>query len=186
MRYVRETLVLYPEKLFGTGHLVNRWATGLTAETKAAVKSMAPPRRSRSKYGKRLGTGALNRSIRGVTKRIGGTRLESQISVNVPYAQLVLQGTASQGRRYIYSNKGWLYKPMVDAQARLSAKGGRVSEDFVEMGLYMRLPLANVGGSRLFHLRVHGQRANNFMVDGYNLVAHQHAALKPIRNKYAF
>lgn len=185
-KYVVTKVVLYPERLFNPGHDVHRWATSLTAETKAAVKMMAPPRRSRSRYGRRRGTGALQRSIRGVTSRKGGTRLESTISVNVSYASLVLGGTAAQGRRYIYSNKGWLYKPMVDAQARLSAKGGRVSEDFVEMGLYMRLPLANVGGSRVYHLRVHGQRANNFLFDGYNIIAAKHPALKPFRNKYAF
>lgn len=186
MRYVKTTVVLFPEKLFGRGHLVNRWGVQLTAETKHAVKFMAPPHRSRSRYGKRKGTGALQRSIRGVTVRTGLTMQESRVSVNVYYAPWVLGGTAAQGRRYIYSDKGWLYKPMVDAQARLSAKGGRVNEDFVEMGFYMRLPLANVGGSRIYHLRVHGQRSNNFMVDGYNIVAAKHPALKPIRNKYAF
>jgi hypothetical protein len=186
VRYVRTTLVLYPEKLFGQGHLINRWGVQLTAETKAAVKSKAPPRRSRSKYGKRRGTGALQRSIRGTTSRIGATRQVSSVSVNTYYAKWVLGGTAAQGRRFIYSDTGWLYKPMVDAQARLSKKGGRVPEDFIEMGLYMRLPMANVGGSRIFHLRVHGQRSNNFMYDGYNVVAAKHPALKPFRNKYAF
>lgn len=186
MRYVKTTVVLYPEKLFGQGHLVNRWGVQLTAETKAAVKSMAPPRRSRSRYGRRRGTGALQKSIRGTTSRIGATRQVSTVSVNTYYAQWVLGGTAAQGRRYIYSDTGWLYKPMVDAQARLSKKGGRASEDFIEMGFYMRLPLSNVGGNRPYHLRVHGQRANNFMADGYNIVAAKHPALKPIRNKFAF
>lgn len=186
MKLILSSIVVYPSVLFNPGADVHRWQVGVTAEVKASVKAMAPPRRSASRWVGRKSSGALNRSIRGTTKRYGPVQLASVVSVNVPYAHFVLQGTAFQGRRYIYSDRGWLFKPMVDAVARRVKKGGKVNEDFVEMGFYMRLPLANVGGKRPYHLRVHGQAANNFLYDGYNLVAAQHRSLKPMRNPYAF
>lgn len=185
-RAVLTEVVVFPERLFHGDGLVRRWNTRLTQELKSAVKAKAPPRRSAARWVGRRGTGALNRSITGRTTSPGRVQAQSTVAVGVYYAKWVLGGTASQGRRYIYSSSGWLFKPMVDAQARLSRKGGRVNEDFAEMGFYMKLPLSNVGGSRVYFLRVHGQRANNFLIDGYNEIARFHRALRPMANKYKF
>lgn len=175
---------VYPEVLFGIGHTVNRWMVGITAEVKAAARSKAPPRRSRGRWAGRQSTGALRASIRGKTVRRGGLIVTSEVSATAPYVNYVLKGTAFQGHRYIYSAGGWANKGEVDRIARRVARGGKAGED--TEGFYMRLPLTGVGGHRIFHLRVHGQRANNFLADGYNEVAAAHGALRPIRNKYAF
>lgn len=185
-RVVLTKVVAHPDPLFAPGGDVSRWTAKTTREVKNASKALAPPSRSSSRYGRRPSTGALRRSMVGKSTRVGRLLISGTVSVNTPYAKFVLGGTAHQGRRFIYSHWGFANKSEVDKIARRVSRGGRAIEDFVEQGIYMRLPLTGVGGSRIFHLRVHGQKANNFLIDGYNIVAARHGALKPMVNRYLF
>ena len=184
-RIVLTSIVAHPDPLFAPGGDVSRWSAQITREVKMAARLLAPPIRSTSKYGRRS-SGAMRKSITGKSRRRGRLLMSGDVSVNVYYAKWVLGGTAHQGRRYIYSTAGWANKAEVDAMANRVARGGKAHEDDIERGLYMRLPLTGYGGKRAYHLRVHGQRANPFLTDGYNVVAHRHGALKPMRNKYVF
>lgn len=184
MRVIFEAVEVHPQTLFDSDGDVRRWMTQLSAEMKVSVKAHAPPNRSRARWGTRPGTGELQRSIRADTQRSGPLQNVSTVFTTSDHARYVLGGTAYQGLRYIYTTEGYANKELVDRIASRVARGGRAGDGLE--GLYMRLPLTGVGGRRRFHLRVHGQRANNFLFDGYNDVARKHPALGVLRNPYAF
>lgn len=184
-RVVLTSVVVYPDVLFAPGGDVSRWTARVVREVKNSAKALAPPGRSTSKYGRRS-TGAMRKSMTGKSTRVGRLLLSGTVGVNTYYAKWVMGGTAHQGRRYIYSEAGWRNKAEVDAMAARIARGGKAREDDIERGLYMKLPLTGVGGRRAYHLRVHGQRANPFLVDGYNVVALRHGALKTMKSRYIF
>lgn len=180
-KVVFEAIEVHPETLFDGDGVVRRWMVELTSELKTAVQLKAPPNRSRAKY-RRPSTGALVRSIKGSTARSGPLQDVSVVSVGTAHAKYVLGGTAAQGVGYIYSTRGFANKALVDRVAR--RKGGRGKPDEDLHGMFMKLPLNGLG--RRLHLRVHGQRANNFLFDGYNEVARAHRALGHMHNPFAF
>jgi len=179
---------LHPGTLFDSDGVVRRWMVKVTAETKAASKAKAPPRRHApsKRWPNRRGKGLLNKSIRGTVSRTGPLQNVGVVSVNVPYAKYVLGGTAAQGTRYIYRN----YARRAEAAkiaARVKSGGAALRPGESGKGLYMKLPLPNpAGGTRRLYVRVHGQQANNFLFDGYNEMARVHEAFHPFANRYAF
>lgn len=181
MKVVFEAVEVHPQTLFDSDGVVRRWMTELSAEMKTAVKAKAPPNRSRAVWD-RPQTGELQRSIRANTDRSGPLQNVSTVFTTAEHARYVLGGTAFQGLRYIYSEGGWANKETVDAISRRVGRGGRAGDDL--QGMYLRLPANGFG--RIFFLRVHGQRANNFLFDGYNVVARKHRALGQLRNPFAF
>lgn len=170
-KVVYTSILVYPEVLFNPGHAVDRWFVRTTAELKSAVRARTPVR-----------SGKTRASVTGRSSRIGALQAQGTVSVGGA-AQYVLGGTAYQGRRYIYSNAGWANKAQVDLVARRTAAGQRAwGKDESGKGMYMAIR----DGGKKYHLRVHGQKANNFLIEGYNDVARVHGALKPMRNKFLF
>jgi len=96
--------------------------------------------------------------------------LSAVVSSNAPYTKYVIKGTAHQGTGYIYSTQGYANLGLVERMAA----GFRVEEDTTGLWLVIR------DGGPKFHLRVHGQRANNFLAEGYNKTARTHRSLHPI------
>lgn len=96
--------------------------------------------------------------------------LSAVVSSNAPYTKYVIEGTAQQGAGYIYSKAGYANLSLVERMAA----GFRVDQDTSGLWLVIR------DGGPKFHLRVHGQRANNFLAAGYNRTARTHSSLHPI------
>jgi hypothetical protein len=169
---------LHSAQLFAPGGDVNRWVRRTARELKEAAQGFAPPRRRNARW-PRPGTGRLNRSIKGQATWDGAKDYNIFLSAGgteAPYATYVLGGTAYQGKRYIYTNLGWANKRQVDAWI----KGREFTATEFEAGLYMPLPATGAFSQR-FYMRVHGQKKNPFLTDGYTLVQKRHRALPPIR-----
>jgi hypothetical protein len=101
--------------------------------------------------------------------------------VGAPHAEFVLGGTAYQGMRFIYRN--YAAKAKADRLAVLERRGVHIDPSEMR-GMTMRLP--PYSHFKVYQLRVKGQRANNFLFDGYNEVARMHEALGQFHNPYAF
>ena len=163
---------IHSERLFLPGGDVWDWTKEVTAEVKGAAKRLAPPGRSMRRPTTRYtSTGRLRRSIRSSSNTNGPHGVLGYITVDAPYAHFVLGGTAFQGHRYIYSTVGFMHKPLVDLYA------ARKHPPSLPHTWFMVLR-----PSGAYRLRVHGQKANPFLTDGYNEVARIHGALKPIRS----
>jgi hypothetical protein len=178
-REVITAIEIHPGTLFDADGIVRRWMVGVTAEVKEAARIKAPPSRSRARWKGRPHTGVMRRSISGSTGRSGLLQNVGTINVGDPRAVYVLDGTAASGTRYIYRS----YASRTDVVRVLRrVRGGGIAG--VNRGLYMKLP--PYGGFKTLHLRVRGQFPNNFLFDGYNVVAAKHGALHPFRSPHAF
>ena len=154
-------MVVTDEGLYvGTG-LVHRWLLGVGNRMYQNIVHAAPERTGELKMGIELDF------EQGPSLRI----LSSIVSSTSPHTGYVIHGTALNGTGYIYTTKGWENPGLLQ---RMTA-GVRVSEA-ESKGMWM---VIRDGGPR-FHLRVHGQRANNFLAEGYNATARTHRALHPI------
>lgn len=153
--------VIFDAPLYVPGGMVNRWVSGVAAEFKRYAVAEAPIREGTLKRGIRASRG----------RQVGRRRVEANIASTAPHSLFVIEGTAYQGRRYIYSRLGWANKEAVDRVARSVRAGDKAG---VHPGWYMTLPPP---GKR-FHLRVHGQRRNNFMFRAWDLTAARHSSLR--------
>ena len=187
--------IMYDQKMYlGTG-LVGRWMRKITLETEVAVKAKAPPNRShaKEKYKPRHGTGQLLASIYSANSstpslriargEVGAGPVSDELTED--YVPFVLGGTAGQGTQYIYSHEGWVRKAEVDYMFSGTRRAAQMKKESGDQGLYMKVR----AGSRYKagpRLRVHGQRANNFLQDGYNEIARSHRALKPMRRRFVW
>jgi len=176
---------IHPEDLWQTGHLINRWCREINREMEKAMKAEAPPGRSTSPgpfaVRKHVGTGKMRAQIRGKMTKVGGEAISTEIRSHAPYTSYVHGGTAYQGYRFIYSTVGWtpLVRKQIETLSASRFRSGTANLLGMDRtGWYMRLPPPG----RIYHLRVHGQKANPFMVRGYNLVAARHDALKALPN----
>lgn len=166
---------IHDAKLFAPTGIVYNWSRRVTREVKEASQTFAPPSRSRARWGSKA-TGKLKRSIKGRVESRGPKVLDMIVEVGVYYGKWVHGGTGRNGTRFIYSTLGAANKQFIAEVIRDQAYY-RTAEF---PGLYMKLPPP---GPK-FLLRVRGQRANPFLVDGYNLVSKTHQSLKPIRPKF--
>jgi hypothetical protein len=187
VKYVVTAIEVHPEILFSEGGDVRFWMGRLAQEMSAAVKAKAPPGRSRSIW-QRTSTGRLRASVNARLARTGPVQnmVTVEVGRGLDYAVHVLGGTAFQGKRFIYTTRGYAHKAEVDFHAQRQRRGGHVAAETKGKGWYLKLPANGVGSDRRFHLRVKGQRANNFLFDGYNEVARLHEALDTFKNPYAF
>jgi hypothetical protein len=154
-------LVVLDEGMYVGNGVVNRWLTRLGNRLYQNTVIAAPER-----------TGDLKSMIdldfeQGPSLRV----LSAVVSSNAPYTKYVIEGTAQQGVGYIYSTQGFANRGLVE---RMLA-GARVEGSETE-GMWL---VIEDGGPK-FHLRVHGQRANNFLAEGYNKTARTHRSLNPI------
>lgn len=162
-------LVVYDSVLFNrTGH-VRRWADGVERRFTANAIEEAPlnKRTNKSHWDTAYPVGSLKASIRGEVNRIGPVHLETIISVNVPYATYVLEGT------------GPVIYPVVSEYLLLPWNPGftprRHGKSFEgqEEGKPSKLPM------------VKGQAANNFLARAQEATAHRHPSLRGL-TQHAF
>lgn len=170
--------------LFLPGGDVYDWTRNRTKDVARSARALCPPGRSHRRATTRyVSTGRLRRSIRAKTS-VDGTRLDvGKVSVGPVdqgggnYVGHVIGGTAYQGMRYIYSDRGYPNKAIIDAV--ISRRG------IMTLGLGRQVTAKDLQGNWVMrfrtdggrHFRVHGQRGNPFLTDGYNVVAARHAAL---------
>jgi len=167
-------------RLFIPGGDVHQWCTRVADEMKTAAVGFAPPNRSMSRRG-HVGSGKLAASIRsGVTIEApeilsieltaGPVFRDARGGIKKDYTEFVLQGTAYQGYRYIYSTVGWQNKREIDLIMRRVLLSRVRFEKGSRDRWYMKLPDG-------FALRVHGQRKNPFLSDAYYATRRLHSAL---------
>lgn len=155
-------LVVTDEGLYVGNGLVHRWLLGVGNRMYQNIVHAAPERSGELKEGIELDF------TQGPSLRI----LEAVVASTAPHTKYVIEGTAEQGQGYIYSTQGWKNQGLISR-----ALGGEfVHQDELGAGLYMHL--SDARGGR--YLKVHGQRANNFLAEGYNATARTHRALNPI------
>jgi hypothetical protein len=111
-------------------------------------------------------TGALLASIDSAVEQEDLHSLNIWLWTTSPHAKYVLEGTAFQGNRYIYTTHGWANKTVVDGWIRHR----QFTMDRGQHGFVMP-----VRGK--MYLRVHGQRANPFLSDAYASVQRKSRSL---------
>lgn len=154
-------LVVLDEGMYVGNGVVHRWVIRVGNRLYQNTVIAAPER-----------TGELKSMIdldfeQGPTLRV----LSATVSSNAPHTKYVIHGTAEQGAGYIYSDGAAANLGLVE---RMLA-GERVEEDTT--GLWLGMHNERPGKPQL---RVHGQRANNFLAEGYNKTARTHRSLHPI------
>lgn len=158
-------VVIFDERLYAPGHLVHRWMSGLVRTFGNHARFEAPIR-----------SGQLKAGIRTGTHRTGKRTVEGYIESSAPHSLYVIKGTAFQGRRYIYSRIGWLHKAEIDAIVARRATGPGKDHS----GWYMILPPPG----RRFHLRVHGQRKNDFLTRAWIKTGRRHSSIRGVRSPF--
>lgn len=159
------TVIVVDEGLYVGGGLVDRWFKRMGNNLWHNVVGAAPQR-----------TGVLKSLIDLDFTHEGLRILNCFVSSNAPYSKYVIGGTAENGAGYIYSRAGWAERDFIDD---LIGGGGLDLSRKQQFELSeLAMVLSDERGGR--HLRVHGQRANNFLATGYNRTARTHRALHPI------
>lgn len=155
-------VIVIDQHLYVGGGQVHRWFSRVGNNMYSNIVGAAPIRE-----------GTLKAGITPAHIQHEGTLrvLGFQITSTAPHTRFVIDGTADQGEGYIYSTKGAANPEIVE---RMLA-GEEVSKA-ENKGMWMTI---DDGGPR-FHLRVHGQKPNNFMLEGYNRTARTHRSLHPI------
>lgn len=168
---------LHSGVLFVPGGEAWRWTDRIKREFKAFAHQKCPPNRSLAQF-TRLQTGALNASIYGTLSTNNNDLIIIDVGASAPYAKYVHEGTAAQGRNYIYTREGYANRGVLSGYIKKRqfefGKG--------ETGLVMPLPPSRFHNNNLA-LRVHGQKANPFITDAYAATARIHSALPPKRFK---
>lgn len=150
-------VVVTDEGLYtGTG-LVHRWLGGLTGALYRNIFIAAPVR-----------TGELRGGLEFNLAREGLRVISGYVQSTAPHTGFVIHGTAQNGVGWIYRSPAFI--PVIDAYL-----DGLVPVAATK-GMWMKLSDAADG----IHPRVHGQAANNFMLEGYNRLARRSRALHPI------
>ena len=154
-------LLVTDESLYVGSGAVHRWLLGVGNRMYQNVVHAAPER-----------TGELKMGIgldfeQGPSLRI----LSAVVSSSAPHTKYVIGGTAGNGAGYIYTTRGYANQGAITAYIE---SGGRTAKP----GEGMWMQLKDVRGG--IFLRVHGQRANNFLRAGYDATARTHRALHPI------
>lgn len=171
--------VVFDERMYSGRGVVNVWLRRLTAAFVVHAKTAAPVnKRPNTGHG---APGALMRSIEGDVSRIGVRQLTGNVSVNVPYALFVLRGT----RGTIYSRKGFRFATGADRRLtgpfKIIERKTKGPMERGKKGYFMRLPInPGLGRSKIYHFRVRGQEANNFLIDAFNATARTHRSLHPM------
>lgn len=147
---------IHDEVLFHGEGAVAKWTRGLKKEMQFEVHSAAPLNRRTHKFPGNPPVGNLRRKIKTSIATEGDKVIGITTVSGANYTQFVIDGTKTQ------------YKRIPKGQAG----GGRF--DFAAGGF--PLPSNNFGRYRRVQ-RVRGQKANNFLLTGYNRVALRHSAL---------
>ncbi len=178
----RVRVVIDTLPLFNPPGDVDKWARKVGVELKTTAIAYAPPNRSssfRPFLRKQQSSGWLVHSIKSGLQREAEKVIAIVLRADAPHAKWVLEGTASQGRRFIYTSLGWANKAAVD----LWIKNREFTFAKGEAGFVMPLPASALDKNR-FHMRVKGQRANPFLTDAYVTVAKKHPELPSKRFRW--
>jgi hypothetical protein len=175
---------VHPEQLWEPGHEIYDHCKHMTEQLERSIKINAPPNRSTARW-PRTGTGRLQAGIVGIGKRTGAQSFDITIVSQAPYTMYVHGGTAFQRGGHIYSTMGYANRAFIDANIGTWHEGeispvtgvatgeGRFGILPIPGGMFMALPPGG-GFTRRFHLRVRGQRAHPFLIEGWNSVAIRH------------
>lgn len=160
-------VVVTDEGLYIGNGLVNRWFKRMNNSLYHNIVRHAPIRSGELKAGIELDYNQDPISLR---------ILSGEVVSTAPHTKYVIEGTAGQGADYIYSRGGWASHDRVERLIAQRARGipfmGAATK-----GLWLGMNRAYPGKPQL---RVHGQRANNFLLEGYNATARTHRSLHPI------
>lgn len=152
-------VVVLDEGLYQGNGAVARWISRIGREMHANVVARTPVR-----------SGDLVAGIRRNDERLGLRLLSVAVESTAAHTKYVIGGTVGNGLGYIYTTRGFANRATVGRML-----GGEFVDD-APLGLW--LVLSDARGGR--YLRVHGQRANNFLAKGYNDTAVAHRSLRPI------
>lgn len=158
MAVVLSRVIVVDEGLYQGSGLVHRWLARIGVQLETNIIRAAPER-----------TGELKAGIRRSEARDSLRIISTSVESTAPHTRYVLGGTAGNGLGYIYTTRG---------RANIATVGKMLNGVFVPdppIGLW--LVLSDARGGR--HLRVHGQRKNNFMAKGYDVTARTHRSLRP-------
>lgn len=151
-------VVMYDEVMYLPGHVIHRWAVGMTKETKRATIFAAPINKRNNKSRAALAAdgprGFLKSSIRGTTSRVGKRRIGMTISSSATYAADVALGTDTivSDNMFLPFNIGPFRGP---PQRRTSKDGFGSFKDVVS-----------------------GQRAQNFFEAGLDIASRRYPSLR--------
>lgn len=168
MRIIVDTSVC-----FAPGGNVNLWFQRRRNDIERVAHDFAPPNRTEARWGT-WSRGNLQRSFYSHNTQ-GARTIDFVVGNSAPYARYVHDGTALQGKGYIYTDAGFAQKSVVNKWIKL--KQFTASAD--EAGFYM--PVTRIPFKTKFMLRVHGQKANPFLSDAYNLVARRTKGGLPVQ-----
>lgn len=173
---------LDPQEMWGAGHVCYDWCVKVTKQLEINTKATAPggiPGVSFSRHGHEA-TGRLASRITAKGHRTGPESYGVRLNSPVYYSAWVHGGTAGNGEGYIYSTAGYIVRKGID---RLLARGMQPRDRLQDRrgrfmslqgtGVFMILP-PGPGGTKPYHLRVSGQRANAFLTRGWNITNAQH------------
>lgn len=152
-------LVIYDSVLFEVGHHVRRWADSVERNyVRFAVTEAPVNKRPNKSHLTELPVGALKASITGDVDRIGPKHIQVIVSVNVPYARYVLEGTMGP------------ITPNSAKKLRLPWNPGFS-------------PAGRTPGSESRFTWVPGQAPNNFLRRAHTSTARKHPSLRGLEDQ---
>lgn len=178
--YTSTAVQINSAQLFAPTGDVGQWAGRIATQLRMTAKGYAPPRRSFARHGT-WATGRMQRGIEGRAYWDGRKDYDIILSSSAPYTKYVHQGTASQGKNYIYTSKGYANRKVIAEWI----KNKQLNFEKGEKGLVM--PVTRVPFKGALYLRVKGQKANPFLTDAYYTVQSKHRSLPKLEFKrYGF
>jgi hypothetical protein len=154
-----ETVVVFDQNLYRTGHMANRWMHLLCEHFEANAKIAAPIR-----------SGELKAGIESHAETFPEARtMIGTIASNAEHSMYVLAGT----RGPIYTREAWAVGGDIYQAYEVTEEGKRVGRK----GHW--LPVGNRPWPPIrYRHSVAGQAANNFLFKAWRRTAHQHSVLR--------
>jgi hypothetical protein len=166
IRLSLEAIVVTDSKLFRPSGTIGRWAASVERQytlqaIKKAPSSLESGRPHKTKRNSAYPSGSMRRNIEGRVVMVGPRHYQTTISVNVPYALMVIRGTRT---------------PIIATSARQPAGSpGGIGGQFKSGKMY--LPGQPSWGRR-WKQQVSGQTANNFLGEAFDATARRHSSLR--------
>ena len=165
-------IIVNSGEVFEQGGAVHRWASFVSKEMKSAAVAFAGPVNSKARR-VRPRTGELEGSIQSLVYADPGNIVHFDVWADAPHAKYVHNGTAYQGRRYIYTTLGYANKGIVDGWI----KADQFHMGKGEKGFVMPLPVnSSIADQHLF-MKVRGQLPNPFLINAYAITRRKHPGL---------
>jgi hypothetical protein len=150
-------IVIHDVELYGEGRLIKRWFRQLGRDFEKAAKSQAPVNK-RPKDPKKDPAGALKRSIRVNTRRVGTRQLQNTLTIGVRYASFVVRGTG----------------PYIQAH---NPKGMRI------YWMQLKGVKGPTDGEYVWRSMVRGQRRNAFLDRAARITSAKHPSIRGLHRK---